>query len=55
MVIKWSCNLDKVGLPSYELYDLKFEFKDLLPSDPIIEYINPRQVDTTIYGPYPTE
>ncbi|CAG8506954.1 12182_t:CDS:2 [Funneliformis mosseae] len=42
-------------LPSYELYDIKTNFKNLITSDPIIEYVSPRQVNTTIYGPYPTE
>ncbi|CAI2190636.1 8544_t:CDS:2, partial [Funneliformis geosporum] len=44
----------KYALPSY-VYDFKSNFKDLIPSDPIIEYVNPRQVNTTIYGPYPTD
>ena len=44
------CDFDTEGLSYHEIYD----FKDLMLSDSIIEYINPRQGDTT-YGPYPIE
>ncbi|CAI2198254.1 16546_t:CDS:2, partial [Funneliformis geosporum] len=54
----WVCTRKDVDrrdyLPSY-VYDFKSDFKDLIASDPIIEYVNPRQVNTTIYGPYPTD
>ncbi|CAG8591766.1 10383_t:CDS:2, partial [Funneliformis caledonium] len=57
---KWVCTMKSDGFwndrpPSFMLYDFKHGFKNLVPSDPIIEYINPRQINTRIYGPYPDD
>ncbi|CAI2184242.1 17230_t:CDS:2 [Funneliformis geosporum] len=57
---KWICTMKTDGfwsdrLPSFMLYDFAHGFKNLVPSDPIIEYINPRQINTRIYGPYPED
>ncbi|CAG8567426.1 12944_t:CDS:2 [Funneliformis caledonium] len=55
----WDCTRKDVNhknkLPSYVLYDFKSGLKDLITSDPIIEYVNPREIDISIYGPYPTD